>query len=59
MVAQAPQCAVVFSGAQTPPQQPSPLPQACPHVPQLLVSASVCVSQPSSGLVPGGCEQLL
>jgi len=59
VVVQAPQCVVVFSAVQVPPQQPSPVPQACPHVPQLLGSASLCVSQPSSGVGADGVEQLL
>jgi len=32
---------------------------ARPHAPQLSTSASMCVSQPSSGSGAAGCEQFL
>lgn len=37
--------------AQTPEEQVIPVPQACPHAPQLFVSVEILVSQPSANLL--------
>jgi hypothetical protein len=56
---QLPQWLAVFSAVQTPPQQPSPAPHACPQAPQFAVSLDTSVQTPPQQCFPPGQSPLL